>query len=158
MERRMIAPCFMDDTLECLRRHGVDAEPLLAQTGLPSVVTGPVSAEQYGAFWHAVAQAMDDEFFGEGARPMRAGSFALLCHAILSTVTLEHALEGLWRLVAVTADDLPDAALGYVAAGDQQADDKVHQPFAFRLIHRQSPSLPPERLVESLASGRGPMA
>ena len=82
MERRMIAPCFMDDTLECLRRHGVDAEPLLAQTGLPSVVTGPVSAEQYGAFWHAVAQAMDDEFFGEGARPIGPASHPGMARAL----------------------------------------------------------------------------
>ncbi|RVI65428.1 AraC family transcriptional regulator [Sinorhizobium meliloti] len=105
MERRMIAPCFMDDTLECLRRHGVDAGPLLAQAGLPSIVTGPVSANQYGAFWHAVAQAMDDEFFGEGARPMRAGSFALLCHAILSTATLEHALRRALRFLRVVLEN-----------------------------------------------------
>ncbi|MQX75781.1 AraC family transcriptional regulator [Sinorhizobium medicae] len=105
MERRMIAPCFMDDTLECLRRHGVDAGPLLAQVGLPPVITGPVPAEQYGALWHAVAQVMDDEFFGEGARPMRAGSFALLCHAILSTVTLEHALRRALRFLRIVLDD-----------------------------------------------------
>ena len=64
MQRRMIAPCFMDDTLECLRRHNVEVEPLLASVGLPPVISEPISAEQYGALWHAVAQAMDDEFFG----------------------------------------------------------------------------------------------
>ncbi|WP_439623732.1 AraC family transcriptional regulator [Shinella sp.] len=105
MERRMIAPCFMDDTLECLQRHGVAAAPLLAQVGLPPVITGPIPAEQYGALWHAVARTMDDEFFGEGARPMRAGSFALLCHAILSTVTLEHALRRALRFLRVVLDD-----------------------------------------------------
>lgn len=105
MERRMIAPCFMDDTLECLRRKGVDAAPLLARVGLPPVITKPVPAEQYGALWHAVARAMDDEFFGEGARPMRAGSFALLCHAILSTATLEHALRRALRFLRVVLDD-----------------------------------------------------
>lgn len=105
MERRMIAPCFMADTLECLRRQGIPAEPLLARVGLPSVITGPVPAEQYGALWHAVAQVMDDEFFGEGARPMRAGSFALLCQAILSTVTLEHALRRALRFLRSVLDD-----------------------------------------------------
>lgn len=105
MERRMIAPCFMADTLECLRRQGVAVEPLLTQVGLPPVITGPVPAEQYGALWHAVAQIMDDEFFGEGARPMRAGSFALLCQAILSTVTLEHALRRALRFLRSVLDD-----------------------------------------------------
>lgn len=101
----MIAPCFMDDTLECLRRHGLEVAPLLAKAGLPPIVAGPVPAEQYGALWHAVSQTMDDEFFGEGARPMRAGSFALLCHAILSTVTLEHALRRALRFLRVVLDD-----------------------------------------------------
>ncbi|MEO5760634.1 MAG: AraC family transcriptional regulator [Mesorhizobium sp.] len=105
MERRMIAPCFMDDTLECLRRHNVRIEPLLARVGLPPVITEPISAQQYGALWHAVAETMDDEFFGEGARPMRAGSFALLCQALLSTRTLEHALRRGLRFLRVVLDD-----------------------------------------------------
>lgn len=105
MERRMIAPCFMEDTLSCLRRHRVEVEPLLAQVGLPPVITEPISSLQYGALWHAVAQTMDDEFFGEGARPMRAGSFALLCQAVLSTATLEHALRRGLRFLRVVLDD-----------------------------------------------------
>lgn len=105
MERRMIAPCFMDDTLDCLRRHDVDAQSLLEQVGLPREIHAPITSEQYGALWHAVAQRMDDEFFGEGARPMRAGSFALLCHAILSTASLEHALRRALRFLRVVLDD-----------------------------------------------------
>lgn len=105
MERRMIAPCFMDDTLASLRRQGVEIEPLLASVGLPPVITQPIPAEQYGALWHAVAQIMDDEFFGEAARPMRAGSFALLCQAVLSTSTLEHALRRALRFLRVVLDN-----------------------------------------------------
>lgn len=105
MERRMVAPRFMEDTLDCLRRHGVPAEPLLAKVGLPPVITEPITSVQYGALWHAAAQVMDDEFFGEGARPMRAGSFSMLCHAILSTVTLEHALRRGLRFLRVVLDD-----------------------------------------------------
>ncbi|WP_426131354.1 AraC family transcriptional regulator [Pararhizobium sp. PWRC1-1] len=105
MERRMIAPCFVDDTLDCLRRNGVDAAALLESVGLPREIDRPISSEQYGALWHAVAQATDDEFFGEGARPMRAGSFALLCQAILSTSSLEHALRRELRFLRVVLDD-----------------------------------------------------
>ncbi|WP_432284575.1 AraC family transcriptional regulator [Aminobacter sp. BA135] len=105
MERRMVAPCFVDDTLDCLRRHDVPVAPLLARLGLPPEITEPISARQYGALWRAVAESMDDEFFGEGARPMRSGSFALLCHAVLTTETLEHALRRSLRFLRVVLDD-----------------------------------------------------
>ncbi len=36
---------------------------------------------------------------------MRAGSFALLCHAILSTVTLEHALRRALRFLRVVLEE-----------------------------------------------------
>lgn len=81
------------------------AEPFLAQIGLPPSVTEPVPAEQYGELWRLTALATDDEFFGQGARPMRSGSFALLCHAILSTTTLEHALRRALRFLRIALDD-----------------------------------------------------
>lgn len=104
MERRMISPGFVDDALQCLRRRGLDEAALLAQAGLPAKVTEPVSAERYGALWLAIASAIDDEFFGEGARPMRSGSFTLLCHAILHAATLEQALRRALRFLRVVLD------------------------------------------------------
>jgi AraC-like DNA-binding protein len=101
----MVAPCFIEDTLDCLRQQGVRAEPLLAQVGLPAIVAEPIPAEQYGELWRLMARATDDEFFGLGARPMRSGSFALLCHAILTTTTLEHALRRALRFLRVVLDD-----------------------------------------------------
>lgn len=105
MERQMIALCFIRDILDCLRRHDVQAEPLLRKLGLPAVITEPISAEQYGALWHLASRIMDDEFLGEGARPMRAGSFALLCHALVTTQTLEHALRRGLRFMRAVLDD-----------------------------------------------------
>jgi len=105
MERRMISPGFVADALECLRRRGIDEKPLLARAGLPEVVREAVSAERYGALWLAVSEAIDDEFFGEGARPMRCGSFTLLCHAILSAATLEQALKRALRFLRLVLDD-----------------------------------------------------
>lgn len=101
----MISPGFVDDALVGLRRRGINEVPLLARAGLPPVVLQPVSAQQYGALWLAIADAIDDEFFGEGARPMRSGSFALLCHAILSAATLEQALRRSLRFLRVVLDD-----------------------------------------------------
>lgn len=101
----MISPGFVDDALQCLRRRGIDEAPLLARAGLPPVVREPVSAERYGALWLAIAATIDDEFFGEGARPMRSGSFTLLCHAILSAATLEQALKRALRFLRLVMDD-----------------------------------------------------
>ncbi|WP_414832006.1 AraC family transcriptional regulator [Afifella sp. YEN Y35] len=105
MERRMIAPCFVEDALACLDRCGIAREPLLRQAGMPAIVVEPVSAEQYGALWLAVALAVDDEFFGEAARPMPRGSFTLLCHAILSAKSLEQALRRALRFLRVVLED-----------------------------------------------------
>lgn len=105
MERRMISAPFVDEALDCVRRRGLATEPLLAAAGLPAVVTEPVSAERYGALWLAIAAAIDDEFFGIGGRPMRPGSFTLLCHCVLQAGTLERALRRALRFLRVVLDD-----------------------------------------------------
>lgn len=104
-DRRMIAPSFVEEALDCLRRQGKPAEPLLASIGLPAVVDRPISAESYGQLWLAVAAAIDDEFFGMGGRPMRTGSFTLLCHCVLHAPTLEQALRRALRFLAVVLED-----------------------------------------------------
>ncbi|MFS8038582.1 AraC family transcriptional regulator [Xanthobacter sp. AM11] len=105
MERRMISARFVDDALDCLTGRGIDPQPVLARAGLVPPVLGHVSAEQYGALWTAVAEALDDEFFGLGARPMRCGSFTLLCHALMGAATLEQALKRALRFLRVVLDD-----------------------------------------------------
>lgn len=104
-DRRMISPSFIEEALDCLRRHGKPTAPVLASVGLPPVVDVPVSAEIYGALWLAVAAEVDDEFFGQGARPMRKGSFTLLCHCVLHAPTLEHALRRALRFLNVILED-----------------------------------------------------
>lgn len=52
-----------------------------------------VSAGSYSALWLAVARELDDEFFGLAQRPMRIGSFALLCQAALSCADLGWAIR-----------------------------------------------------------------
>lgn len=104
-ERRMIRPSFVEEALEALRRKGLPTAPVLEAAGLPPDVREPVSAEAYGRMWLALAAAMDDEFFGLGARPMRPGSFVMLCHALRDTGTLERALRRALRFLAVLLED-----------------------------------------------------
>jgi AraC-like DNA-binding protein len=105
MERQAISPLFVEEAVDCLRRAGLQPGPVLAKAGLPEAVRAPLSAEQYGALWLAVSAAMEDEFFGLGGRPMRPGSFTLLCHAVLHAGTLEQALHRMLRFLKVTLED-----------------------------------------------------
>lgn len=105
MDRKTIAPVFVEDAVEALRHRGIDAGPILLSVGLPAQVVSPVSARQYGRMWLAMAEAADDEFFGLGARPMRPGSFALLCYAVLHAGTLERALRRALRFLRIVLDD-----------------------------------------------------
>ncbi|WP_244484079.1 MULTISPECIES: AraC family transcriptional regulator [unclassified Rhizobium] len=104
-DRRMISPSFVEEALDSLRRKGKPTEPLLAALGLPPVVDKPISAETYGALWLAVAAKLDDEFFGMGGRPMRRGSFTLLCHCVLHAGTLEQALRRALRFLNILLED-----------------------------------------------------
>jgi AraC-like DNA-binding protein len=104
-DRRMISPSFVEEALDCLRRTGKPTAPLLASLGLPAVVENPISAESYGALWLAVAAEVDDEFFGMGERPMRRGSFTLLCHCVLHARTLDQALRRALRFLGVVLED-----------------------------------------------------
>lgn len=104
MKPQMISPDFVEDALDCLRHRGVDVLPLLGKAGLPDPVRSPVTPRQYGALWLAMADALDDEFFGLAARPMRPGSFTLLCHAVLHAETLEQALRRALRFLRIVLD------------------------------------------------------
>lgn len=103
--RRMISPSFVEEALDCLRRHGMPIEPVLKRIGLPPTIDAPISAESYGALWLAIAAEVDDEFFDMGGRPMRPGSFTLLCHCVLHANTLDQALRRALRFLDVVLED-----------------------------------------------------
>ena len=105
-----IAICFVAAALQSVRARDLNVDELLAQVGLSAsllqVPQARVSAKHYGALWRAIALALDDEFFGQDSRRMKAGSFAMLCHSILGCKTLGHALERSLRFYALILDDI----------------------------------------------------
>jgi len=105
-----IAICFVAAALQSVRAGGLDPDELLAKVGLsPTLLQVPqarVSAHHYGALWRAIALALDDEFFGQDSRRMKAGSFAMLCHSVLSCKTLGQALDRSLRFYALILDDI----------------------------------------------------
>ena len=120
--RRMISPFFVEEAIDCLKRQGKAPETVLAAVGLPARIDAPVSAESYGALWLAIAAEMDDEFFGMGGRPMRRGSFTLLCHCILHARTLDQALRRALRFLNVVLED----PQGHLEVADGLAQIVLH--------------------------------
>jgi len=105
-----IAICFVAAALESVRARGLDADGLLRQIGLsPGLLQSSqtrVSAKHYGALWRLVALTLDDEFFGQDSRRMKAGSFAMICHSVLSCRTLGRAIDRSLRFYALILDDI----------------------------------------------------
>jgi AraC-like DNA-binding protein len=104
MEQRQISPGFVHDALRCLDTAGIDPAPLLKRANIAADLTDPVSNIQYGALWRAIASEIGDEFFAEGHRPMRPGSFALMGHAVLHAGTFERALRRALGFLNVVID------------------------------------------------------
>lgn len=109
-ERGTISIGFVDEALVVVRQRGLDAAALLREAGIsPSLLDSPqarVSPERYGALWLLIAERLDDEFFGLDSRPMKSGSFTLLCHTVLHSDTLETALRRALRFLRLVLDDL----------------------------------------------------
>src|ERR1700722_14955780 len=105
-----ISICFVAAALQGVRPRDLEADELLAHGGLSSsllqVPQARVSAKHYGALWRTIALALDDEFFGQDSRRMKAGSFAMLCHSVLSCKTLGQAIDRSLRFYALLLDDI----------------------------------------------------
>jgi len=105
IERRTILPGFVEDALSCLRAQGFASGELLAAAGLPNPVVTSITSEEYGRLWTVMAAAAKDELFGLAARPMRPGSFTLMCHAVLHAPNLERALRRALRFLNLVLED-----------------------------------------------------
>ncbi len=81
---------FVEALLEGAVARKVDPAPLLRAAGIEPGAAR-VSAQSYAALMKAVAQALDDEFFGRDSQRLKLGSFAMLCHAVMGCRTLRRA-------------------------------------------------------------------
>jgi hypothetical protein len=105
-----VAICFVAAALQAVRERHMDAEALLSRVGLsPSLLLVPqarVSAKHYGELWRLVALTLDDEFFGQDSRRMKAGSFAMLVHAVLGCKNLGQSMDRSLRFYGLILDDI----------------------------------------------------
>jgi AraC-like DNA-binding protein len=137
-----VAICFVAAALEAVRARHLDADELLVRVGLsPSLLKSPqarVSAEHYGKLWRLVALTLDDEFFGQDSRRMKAGSFAMLCRSAVSCKTLGQALNRCLRFYGLILDDISGALLSDSAEARitlrERSAGKPRRPFAYEVL------------------------
>jgi AraC-like DNA-binding protein len=110
-----VAICFVAAALASVRARQLDADGLLTRVGLsPALLQVPqarVSAKHYGELWRLVALTLDDEFFGQDSRRMKAGSFAMLVHAVIGCRNLAQALDRSLRFYGLILDDIGGSLL-----------------------------------------------
>jgi hypothetical protein len=69
-----------------------------------------------------VAEELDDEFFGVDSHGMRRGSYALLCHCVMTAGTLEHAISRTLRFLNLVLDDFHATLF----RSGEQAEIRIH--------------------------------
>lgn len=109
-DKGTISVGLVHEALQVANERGLDVASVLARaridTGLLDAPKARVTAQAYAELWSALADVMDDEFFGMDRHPMRRGSFRLMCHAVLSCDTLERALQRMLTFLRAVLDDL----------------------------------------------------
>lgn len=130
-EKGTISISFVHEALVCLGDTAIDPHEVLLQAGIsPELLSSPqarVSSRHYGALWHLIAKNLDDEFFGMDSHRMKAGSFTLLCHAVIHSDTLERALRRALRFLRLILDDMAgelqiDAEIARIVVVDRQSE------------------------------------
>ncbi|MFJ6079927.1 AraC family transcriptional regulator [Streptomyces sp. NPDC092369] len=84
---RSVAIHHVRASLRGAERRGVDITALLERAAIPpgllDVPLARVSPRQYARLTKAVWQALDDELQGLGPHPLKVGTFAMMCHAVV---------------------------------------------------------------------------
>lgn len=108
IEKHTVSMYFVDAAVRHLSLAA--RERVMAQAGIPVQLLGAeharVPATAFSSLWLAVAQELDDEFFGLDRRAMKVGSFALTAQAAVSCQNLERAIYRTLRAFRVFLDDI----------------------------------------------------
>lgn len=108
-EKGTIAIPFVRAVAEAAQANSVAPEVLLTAAGIrPALLqinASRISPEQYSRLWRSYIEHLGDEFFGQDARRMKPGSFALLCRSVVHCVDLERALVRAGRFFDVFLDE-----------------------------------------------------
>lgn len=96
--------------LSGLLARGIDPSALLCSAGITAdALSDPqarVPLAAYAALYNAIVRALDDEGFALFAGPLRLGTFEFLCRSVVSSRTLEEALERAARFLRLVLPEL----------------------------------------------------
>lgn len=105
-----VAACYVKDLLAGAEAKGINLEPLLQGVGLnPSHLhrrDWRLGIDQYVRLTQSVWQRTADESGGYTERPLKPGTFAMLCHATIGCSNLRKALQLAIRFFHLLTDDL----------------------------------------------------
>ena len=112
MSEPTVSNAFVRSALQALSPAQV--RQVLSEAGIRFPVQGlgsgdapvRVPAAGFARLWLAVAQVLDDEFFGLDARRMKVGSFAMLCHALAGERRLGPAIKAAMQGFGLYLDDI----------------------------------------------------
>lgn len=108
--RATVSIGFVTGMLAGVTLRGMDPAPLLASAGIdPRSLQDPtarVPLAGYAALYNTVVEALDDEGFALFASPLRRGTFEFLCRGVLSSPTLEEALQRAGRFLRLVLPEL----------------------------------------------------
>lgn len=123
MEKRSVSVYFVQSALAPVLARGLDPSDLLRAAAIsPALLqasAGRVTPESFSALWLGVARLLDDELFGQDARRMKVGTFAMLSRTLIHCGTLGAALRRMARFFNLVLDDFhcsldSDAQHGYL--------------------------------------------
>lgn len=96
MQRASVHIAFVQSVLANVAQHGLDAATLLRHHRItPSLLLQPsarVSVARFADLQVGTMAAMGDEALGYAERPMPMGTWAMMCHAVISCDTLGQAM------------------------------------------------------------------
>jgi AraC-like DNA-binding protein len=112
---------------EAVRDCHLPLQPLLQSAGIEPTLLGNdqarIPVHSYARLWRQLARALDDEFFGMDARPLRRGSFAFLCRACMHQPTVGAALQRAVEFLALMLADYD----GRLATQQSLAEIVIHE-------------------------------
>lgn len=101
---------FVTGMLSGLRACGIDPTDMLRAAGIGaealSEPNARVPVDNYAALYNTVVRSLDDEGFALFSAPLRLGTFEFLCRSIVSSRTLEEALERASRFLRLVLPQL----------------------------------------------------
>jgi AraC-like DNA-binding protein len=100
---------FVREALEQVIAQERDSSALLEAASIsPELLKkerASVSPAQFARLWHLIVAETGDEFFLLDPRGIPAGSYTIMCHAVLHSPTLERALRRALRLFGILLSD-----------------------------------------------------